>query len=266
MRATQLVDVAFKYDNVVMEEAAQILEVETFIPLLLQNPDDGHNRLKRVILIGDHNQLPPVVKNMAFQRYGNMEQSLFARFVRLGVPPVVLNAQGRARPSLAALFAWRYAGLGNLPNVESAPQYLTANTGFAFDFQVCRPAPRPAPHPQRRQQSAGGRTHRGRFWRQSDDDAHARAGCSWSMSPTLTAAARRSHCRTFTRTSARRRYAHARPLAVHGGTRATPADGVPLRTAVLLRAPVRRRCVHVHAPARLSGLQDHDPHDVQRPA
>ena len=137
----QLVDVIFKYDNVVMEEAAQILEVETFIPLLLQNPDDGYNRLKRVILIGDHNQLPPVVKNMAFQRYGNMEQSLFARFVRLGVPPVVLNAQGRARPSLAALFAWRYAGLGNLPNVEREPQYLAANTGFAFDYQVrCRRA------------------------------------------------------------------------------------------------------------------------------
>ncbi|CAG8690002.1 1367_t:CDS:10, partial [Gigaspora rosea] len=65
---------AFKYDNVVMEEAAQILEVETFIPLLLQETEDGRSRLKRVVMIGDHNQLPPVVKNMAFQQYGNMEQ------------------------------------------------------------------------------------------------------------------------------------------------------------------------------------------------
>lgn len=78
-----------------MEEAAQILEVETFIPLLLQEPKDGKNRLKRVVLIGDHNQLPPVVKNMAFQQYGNMEQSLFTRFVRLGVPTVQLDAQVR---------------------------------------------------------------------------------------------------------------------------------------------------------------------------
>ena len=46
-----------QYDNVLMEEAAQILEVETFVPLMLQNPQDGHNRLKRVIMIGDHHQV-----------------------------------------------------------------------------------------------------------------------------------------------------------------------------------------------------------------
>ena len=46
-----------QYDNVVMEEAAQILEVETFIPLMLQNTEDGVSRLKRVILIGDHHQV-----------------------------------------------------------------------------------------------------------------------------------------------------------------------------------------------------------------
>ena len=49
-------------------------------------------------MIGDHHQLPPVIKNMAFQKYSNMEQSLFTRFVRLGVPTVDLDAQGRARP------------------------------------------------------------------------------------------------------------------------------------------------------------------------
>lgn len=88
----------FKYDNILMEESAQILEIETFIPLLLQNPQDGYNRLKRWIMIGDHHQLPPVIKNMAFQKYSNMEQSLFTRLVRLGVPTVDLDGQGRARP------------------------------------------------------------------------------------------------------------------------------------------------------------------------
>lgn len=38
-------------------------------PALTQRQEDGHNRLKRVILIGDHHQLPPVVKNMAIQQY-----------------------------------------------------------------------------------------------------------------------------------------------------------------------------------------------------
>ena len=59
----------------------------------VQNTDDGVTRLKRVILIGDHHQLPPVVKNMAFQKYSHLDQSLFTRFVRLGTPYVQLNAQ-----------------------------------------------------------------------------------------------------------------------------------------------------------------------------
>lgn len=93
-----MVCLGFRYDNILMEESAQILEIETFIPLLLQNPQDGYNRLKRWIMIGDHHQLPPVIKNMAFQKYSNMEQSLFTRLVRLGVPTVDLDGQGRARP------------------------------------------------------------------------------------------------------------------------------------------------------------------------
>lgn len=32
----RLVELGFKYDNMVMEESAQILEVETFIPMMLQ--------------------------------------------------------------------------------------------------------------------------------------------------------------------------------------------------------------------------------------
>lgn len=95
----------------------QVLEVETFIPMVLQRQEDGVGRLKRVILIGDHHQLPPVVQNMAFQKYSHLDQSLFARFVRLGTPYVELNAQGRARPSIAKLYNWRYGGLQDLPNV-----------------------------------------------------------------------------------------------------------------------------------------------------
>lgn len=137
----------FKYDTLVMEEAGQVLEVETLIPMLLQKPDVVSNsatggepqltpRLKRVILIGDHNQLPPVVQNMAFAKYAKLDQSMFARFVRLSVPAIQLNAQGRARPSIAALYNWRYKALGDLPNTVSAPQYRAANAGFALDYQL----------------------------------------------------------------------------------------------------------------------------------
>ncbi|XP_076762363.1 RNA helicase aquarius [Xylocopa sonorina] len=136
LKRRELVDMGFKYDNILMEESAQILEIETFIPLLLQNPQDGYNRLKRWIMIGDHHQLPPVIKNMAFQKYSNMEQSLFARFVRLGVPTVDLDGQGRARPSICNLYNWRYKKLGNLVHVENSSEYLIANAGFLYDFQL----------------------------------------------------------------------------------------------------------------------------------
>ncbi|KAF3845008.1 hypothetical protein F7725_008171 [Dissostichus mawsoni] len=124
------------YDNILMEEAAQILEIETFIPLLLQNPEDGYSRLKRWIMIGDHHQLPPVIKNMAFQKYSNMEQSLFTRFVRLGVPTIDLDAQGRARASLCNLYNWRYKQLGNLPHVQQLPEFQVPNPGLTFNFQL----------------------------------------------------------------------------------------------------------------------------------
>ncbi|KAI8975029.1 P-loop containing nucleoside triphosphate hydrolase protein [Mycotypha africana] len=141
MKRRELVDLNFKYDNIIIEEAAQILEIETFIPLLLQEPDKDENqrpnsRLKRVMLIGDHHQLPPVVRNTAFQQYGNMEQSMFTRFVRLGVPILQLDQQGRARPSIAKLFNWRYDNLQDLEKVKTQEAYQMANPGFQFDFQM----------------------------------------------------------------------------------------------------------------------------------
>ncbi|CAJ1439094.1 unnamed protein product, partial [Effrenium voratum] len=130
-----LMNLAFKYDNLLMEESAQILEVETFIPMLLQNAENGFSRLKRVMLIGDHHQLPPVVKNRAFQKYGHLDQSLYARFVRLKTPTVDLNLQGRARPSIADLYSWRYRDLGNLPNVLTDDRYRYANPGLTYPYQ-----------------------------------------------------------------------------------------------------------------------------------
>ncbi|KAL6757285.1 hypothetical protein V8C86DRAFT_1695364 [Haematococcus lacustris] len=135
LKRREFIDLAFKYDNLLMEEAGQILEIETFIPMLLQRQEDGRSRLKRVVLIGDHHQLPPVVQNMAIQKYSHLDQPLFTRFIRLGTPYVELNAQGRARPSIARLYNWRYRSLGDLPAVSTEPNFLAANPGFAFDYQ-----------------------------------------------------------------------------------------------------------------------------------
>ena len=135
MRRREIASLGFHYDNVIMEEAAQITEIENFIPLALQNLKDGEMSLQRVVLCGDHYQNSPVIQNLAFRQYANLEQSLFSRLVRLGVPTVHLDQQGRARPSIAALYSWRYKNLGNLPHVSSLSEFQSANAGFKYDYQ-----------------------------------------------------------------------------------------------------------------------------------
>ena len=135
MRRQDIAGLGFKYDNVVMEEAAQIAEMETFMPLALQTPKDGKLPLQRIVLCGDHLQNSPIVQNLAFRQYANLEQSMFLRLIRLGVPTVTLDQQGRARPSIASLYKWRYAELGNLPNVQAGEGFKRANAGFRFEYQ-----------------------------------------------------------------------------------------------------------------------------------
>ncbi|KAL8835547.1 MAG: hypothetical protein Q9170_003280 [Blastenia crenularia] len=135
IRRQEIADLGFHYDNVIMEEAAQITEIENFIPLALQNPKDGRLPLQRVVLCGDHLQNSPIVQNLAFRQFANLEQSLFLRFVRLGVPTIQLDHQGRARPSIAELYKWRYPKLENLPNVLTETEYLRANAGFCYEYQ-----------------------------------------------------------------------------------------------------------------------------------
>jgi intron-binding protein aquarius len=129
MRRDEIASLGFHYHNLVMEEAAQVTEVETFIPLALQDVKDGELPLQRVVLLGDHQQNSPIISNLAFRRFANLEQSLFLRLVRLGVPTIELDQQGRARPSIAQLYSWRYNKLDNLVD------FKLANAGLAFDYQ-----------------------------------------------------------------------------------------------------------------------------------
>jgi intron-binding protein aquarius len=124
---SHLIELGFEYDNIVMEEAGQMMEIETFIPMLLQRgeSDDsvaGLSRLKRVCMMGDHNQLPPVVKNASFSKFSNLDQSLFSRLIRLGVPYIQLDKQGRARAELARLYRYVVFGSLSLPPIRLSHQ------------------------------------------------------------------------------------------------------------------------------------------------
>ncbi|KAG7361498.1 DNA-binding protein [Nitzschia inconspicua] len=138
---SNLIELGFEYDNIVMEESGQMLEIESFIPMLLQkgSSDDsvsGKSRLKRLCMLGDHNQLPPVVKNSSFSKYSNFDQSMFTRLIHLGVPYIQLDKQGRARPEILRLYSWRYKNLGSLSHVIESHDYRLANPGFLHTFQV----------------------------------------------------------------------------------------------------------------------------------
>lgn len=135
MRRREIASLGFHYDNVIMEEAAQVTEIENFIPLAMQKPVDGQMPLQRVVLCGDHYQNSPVIQSMAFRHYANLEQSLFSRLIRLFVPAINLDQQGRARPSIADLYRWRYQKLGDLPHTQANTEFLTANAGFKYDYQ-----------------------------------------------------------------------------------------------------------------------------------
>lgn len=131
----------FTYHSVVLEEAAQITEVESFIPLSLQ--EDSTN-LKRIVLLGDHLQNSPIVQNHALREYANLDQSLFLRLVRLGVPHTILNAQGRCRPQLTPLFSWRYPSLTDLPHTSEQPEFRSANAGLRYPLQFINIEPNSA--------------------------------------------------------------------------------------------------------------------------
>ncbi|RHX99443.1 hypothetical protein DYB25_006198 [Aphanomyces astaci] len=132
MNRSRFIDMGFQYQSVVMEEAGQVSEIESLIPMLLQKTT---SQLHRVVLFGDHEQLPPVVQNRPLADFSKLDQSLFTRLVRLGAPTVQLDRQGRTRPSIAALFKWKYKHLTDLTSVTSAPQFTTANAGFRHTFQ-----------------------------------------------------------------------------------------------------------------------------------
>ncbi|KAI8069164.1 RNA helicase-domain-containing protein [Gongronella butleri] len=81
-----------KFRTVLIDEATQSSEPECIIPLVLG--------CKQVILVGDHQQLGPVIMNKKAARAG-LCQSLFERLVTLGIRPIRLQVQYRMHPCLS---------------------------------------------------------------------------------------------------------------------------------------------------------------------
>lgn len=81
-----------KFRTVLIDESTQSAEPECMIPLVLG--------CKQVVLVGDHQQLGPVIMNKKAAKAG-LNQSLFERLVALSLVPSRLQVQYRMHPCLS---------------------------------------------------------------------------------------------------------------------------------------------------------------------
>lgn len=82
----------FKFRSVLVDEATQACEPEALIPIVMG--------AKQVVMVGDHQQLGPVILNKKAAKAG-LTQSLFERLIILGLRPMMLQVQYRMHPCLS---------------------------------------------------------------------------------------------------------------------------------------------------------------------
>lgn len=110
-----------KFKTLFFDEASQALEPMVWIPLL---------KCERLILFGDHFQLPPVVKNVEAKK-GGLDQSLLDRCIERDKTTVLLNRQYRMNQIIMGFSnSWFYKG--ELSADESVKEQVLANEETAY--------------------------------------------------------------------------------------------------------------------------------------
>ncbi|KAI9834353.1 MAG: hypothetical protein M1826_004279 [Phylliscum demangeonii] len=112
----------FKFRTVLIDESTQSAEPECMIPLVLG--------CKQVVLVGDHQQLGPVIMNKKAAKAG-LNQSLFERLVSLGGAPIRLNVQYRMHPCLSK-FPSNMFYEGSLQNGVTMQQRVRLDVDFPW--------------------------------------------------------------------------------------------------------------------------------------
>lgn len=111
-----------KFRTVLIDESTQSAEPECMIPLVLG--------CKQVVLVGDHQQLGPVIMNKKAAKAG-LNQSLFERLVILGCAPIRLQVQYRMHPCLSE-FPSNMFYEGSLQNGITMHQRLRRDVDFPW--------------------------------------------------------------------------------------------------------------------------------------
>ena len=111
-----------KFRTVLIDESTQSAEPECMIPLV--------RGCKQVVLVGDHQQLGPVIMNKKAAKAG-LNQSLFERLVILGCAPIRLQVQYRMHPCLSE-FPSNMFYEGSLQNGVTMHQRLRKEVDFPW--------------------------------------------------------------------------------------------------------------------------------------
>ena len=117
-----------RFHTVVIDEAGQSIEPETLIPVSLG--------ARRLCLVGDEKQLPPVVSCRAAQ-LGGLQRSLFERVKLAGAPCVLLDTQYRMHPSISA-YPSRSFYDGRLRDGVTAADRERADVSFPWRSRTSR--------------------------------------------------------------------------------------------------------------------------------
>jgi regulator of nonsense transcripts 1 len=99
-----------RFVSVIIDEATQAIEPLTIVPIV--------SGAERVVLVGDHKQLGPLIINNSAKK-GGLGVSLFERLILLGMVPKKLELQYRMHPAIAAWPSSRFYE-GALQNGVSA--------------------------------------------------------------------------------------------------------------------------------------------------
>ena len=112
----------FKFRSVLIDESTQSSEPESLIPIV--------KGCKQLILVGDHQQLGPVILNKNASDAG-LRQSLFERMIILGNSPIRLEVQYRMHPCLSEFPSNMFYD-GSLQNGITNEDRLILNSNFPW--------------------------------------------------------------------------------------------------------------------------------------
>jgi len=114
-----------KFRTVLIDESTQASEPECLIPIV--------KGAKQVILVGDHQQLGPVILERKAADAG-LKQSLFERLISLGHVPIRLEVQYRMNPNLSE-FPSNMFYEGSLQNGVTVEERTVSNSTFPWPIR-----------------------------------------------------------------------------------------------------------------------------------